>query len=527
MNLLLDSFMKAEKRRHERMRRRQEESQQDPAPILRNSIFDGHEHPSLTESPEEPTPGSLSPESVSEAVINHPGHRRSRKRRRQTPPAPFEPSAKPVSSQADRDFGWKTLREPAWLIILDRVANKIFSRYGVLAAAAIAALIWWPNHASNKKLADSVPKKETLDHFLQRQVVPVTPAKKEIVVPEPTVANPPVIREEATKATPPPDKSNTVPETDTRLVPPVAEVRTTEKSTPRLLEPEVIDVNRNAVSKESQRGVANEKKEALATVRWEGKMPPHRPTAPSITPPATVTTPIEGGSVAPDRNKRPAVALMDQEQPFRLSHLPARKKSESSLKKARLAIQSGQLDQAQKGYEQVLTLEPDNKEALMGLASLAIQNNRYENAKGYYDRILEKVPNDTDALVGRIGVTKSASPLQRISQIKQLLVRTPDNAQLYFILGSTYASQQQWNLAQPALQSAFRLNPGNPDIPFNLGVALDHLGKIDEALNYYRLALQAAGSRTVGFDRAALQRRIHELGTRFESAVTHNNRSVP
>lgn len=516
MNLLLDTFMKAEKRRHERLRRRQEELHQDPAPVLHSSIFDGHEHPSLTGSPGEP---AMEPPVVSEVVANHPGQRRNRKRRRRSSTAPPDRSTKPVSTIPENNFGWKTTREPSWLIVLDRVLSKIFSRYGFLAMAAIAALIWWPIHSSNKRMAEPVPKKETLDHFLQRQTVQVTPVKKEVTSPDQSVANTPILQEAATEKSPPDGKNTSLSEAETRTSLP--EARTPEKSTARVSKPEGVVINRDVVAKEPPSVATNEKKEPSTTPRSEGRMPQQHPTASLVTPPTTATAKTEGTPVQPDRDKKPPVALMDQERPFRLSHLPARKKSELSLQKARLAVKSGQLDQAKRGYEQVLALEPDSKEALMGLASLAIQNNRYDDAKGYYERILDKVPSDNDALVGRIGVTKSASPLQRISQIKQLLARTPDNAQLYFILGATYASQKQWNLAQPALQSAYRLNPGNPDIPFNLGVALDHLGRIEEALNYYRLAHQAAGNRTVGFDREALQHRIRELGTQFESAVTH------
>ena len=53
--------------------------------------------------------------------------------------------------------------------------------------------------------------------------------------------------------------------------------------------------------------------------------------------------------------------------------------------------------------------------------------------------------------------------------------------------------------------------PQHPDYAFNLAVALEHLGQIQPALDYYRRALSLATRYPAGFDVATAEQRVRAL----------------
>lgn len=78
-------------------------------------------------------------------------------------------------------------------------------------------------------------------------------------------------------------------------------------------------------------------------------------------------------------------------------------------------------------------------------------------------------------------------------------------------LGNLYASRARWPEAQAAFFEAHRLEPANPDVLYNLAVALDNLGQSRLAADYYRRSLAQARGSAVQFDARAAERRLADL----------------
>jgi tetratricopeptide (TPR) repeat protein len=181
------------------------------------------------------------------------------------------------------------------------------------------------------------------------------------------------------------------------------------------------------------------------------------------------------------------------------------------------ALSQGRFEEARDLYDEVLSAEPQNVDALLGLAAIDTRNGNAEQAARHYARALELEPRNSTAQAGLISLIGQADPQLSETRLKQLIAREPSGF-LYFALGNLYARQGQWPQAQPAYFQAYELQPDNPDYAYNLAVGLEHLGQTKIALNYYRRALELSSLRGhASFDHARVQDRIGQLSARLGS----------
>ena len=197
------------------------------------------------------------------------------------------------------------------------------------------------------------------------------------------------------------------------------------------------------------------------------------------------------------------------ESPLRLSKNQPR--TNPTLERAYDALQAGQLEDAQRGYEQVLRSDPKNTDALLGLATIAARQGQTERAQAYYLNALESDPNDATAQAGVINTHGQADPGQAESRLKTALGNQPEASALHFALGNVYARQLRWSEAQQAYFNAYSSEPDNADFIFNLAVSLDHLHQNKLAAQYYQMALNAAGAANTSFDSLQVKARLVDL----------------
>lgn len=227
--------------------------------------------------------------------------------------------------------------------------------------------------------------------------------------------------------------------------------------------------------------------------------------APSSAPRAAPESAATGA--ARTRRLAPDSSPVAQSPPLRLN------KTQTSLplEQAYAGLQAGRLDEAQRDYEQVLSRDEKNTDALLGLATVAARQGQLELAQGYYQRALESDPNDATAQAGVLNTRGQSDPGLSESRLKSALAAQPDSAPLHFTLGNLYARQARWSEAQQAYFRAYAGDPENADFLFNLAVSLDHLRQNRLAVQYYQMALNAGQAETVSFDRRQVRNRILEL----------------
>jgi len=254
------------------------------------------------------------------------------------------------------------------------------------------------------------------------------------------------------------------------------------------------------------------------------------PVTPLAQVPATPAGPLPSGpllkeaaaeSAAPRQKPQPATTAAAQEEPASRNTVVVSPGSAEPvlnplLPQAYAALQSGQLDQAQRLYGDVLGAEPKSIDALLGLAAVAVRQGNSEEATRRYLQLLELEPQNALAQSGLIALLGRADPVAAESKLKQLIAREP-SAHLYFTLGNLYADQSQWAAAQHAYFQAHHLEPANPDYAYNLAVGLEHVSQPRLALGYYQRAMQAAAVRgRANFNLAQAQERIGKLAAQVE-----------
>lgn len=175
------------------------------------------------------------------------------------------------------------------------------------------------------------------------------------------------------------------------------------------------------------------------------------------------------------------------------------------------AYRAGDLPAARVAYARALELAPANRDARLGAAAVALATGADGAATRHYRHILEQRPRDAHARAGLARATGRADARGRISTLKRMLRRHPDDHALRFALGNLYARDNRWSAARGAYLQASRAAPETADYIFNLAVAHDRLGQRQAARTYYRRALELAGQGTSGFDAPAARRRLQGL----------------
>lgn len=174
------------------------------------------------------------------------------------------------------------------------------------------------------------------------------------------------------------------------------------------------------------------------------------------------------------------------------------------------AYQRGDYVTAAQAYQEVLSKDPRNHDALLGLAATAQQQGQDETAQHYYRQLLLLDPRDPSAQAALSAYAPEGTSNTE-SRLKLLLTEQPRSGALHFALGNYYSEQSSWGDAQQYYFNAHTLEPSNAQFAFNLAVSLDHLGQRKLAARYYQQALQLDASGNSGFDHAQAQQRLNEL----------------
>ena len=178
---------------------------------------------------------------------------------------------------------------------------------------------------------------------------------------------------------------------------------------------------------------------------------------------------------------------------------------ESRLEEGISLHQSGELQQAELIYQQILQFNPENAEAYYFMSMIAHQIGKNKVA---IELIQKAVEVDYIDNIFSQPETKNCHPLFMNTQNKfaddlkdggkleyaiyayyKSIKMNPGNINAYNNLGNTLRDQGQLEQAVLAYKSALKINPKDDEIHNNLGNILLEQRKLDEATNVYRHAL--------------------------------------
>lgn len=123
--------------------------------------------------------------------------------------------------------------------------------------------------------------------------------------------------------------------------------------------------------------------------------------------------------------------------------------------------ETGNLPEASESYRIVLTKEPQNIKAQLGLARVSMKAGELEQAEALFTEVLKVAPGDHEVLDS---------------------------------LGQFYAEKKDWPRSVAMLDQAVRLQPENKTYRYHYAAALAHFGKGPEALTEFQKILTESES---------------------------------
>ncbi|MEM9243206.1 MAG: tetratricopeptide repeat protein [Pseudomonadota bacterium] len=156
------------------------------------------------------------------------------------------------------------------------------------------------------------------------------------------------------------------------------------------------------------------------------------------------------------------------------------------------AINRDDTHQAIKLLKQIITHDPDNKNAHLSLAAIYIQQDKINAAIQILQARMAKNANDSDyaKLYAYTLIEKKAS-----QQALNILIQAQpndiaDNTDYFALMASLYLQQQDYYHAKTIYQALIHLNPQNSLWWAGLGIANDKLGLTEQASNAFTQANQ-------------------------------------
>jgi len=245
--------------------------------------------------------------------------------------------------------------------------------------------------------------------------------------------------------------------------------------------------------------------------------------AAALVPPVALPTP-ESAAATPERSKpEPKAAeklvmnLLSESPsarpapPLKLSRTIEPPRVSPQVSAGYEALKRGDPATARRHYEAAVAADATSLDAHLGLATAAARTGERDLARRHYRRALELDPKNPSAVAGLAALADFTRPDGLEAQLRADLASHPRSAALHFTLGNLYASQSRWTEAQASYFEAYRFDPDNADLAYNLAVSLDHLGQARLAAEFYQRALAASQTQAAQFDKGQVSRRIAEL----------------
>jgi protein O-GlcNAc transferase len=151
---------------------------------------------------------------------------------------------------------------------------------------------------------------------------------------------------------------------------------------------------------------------------------------------------------------------------------------------------AGQLDQAERLYRQVVSIDPRHADSWHNLGAIAHKTGRYEMAA---DLICRAIEIDGSFATFHLSAGLALSDLGRLDEaaacFRKAIRLQPGDAEAHHRLGSVLLRLSLPGKAEPHLRGAIERKPDYAEACCELGRALQGQGRRDEAEAYYRKAL--------------------------------------
>ena len=152
--------------------------------------------------------------------------------------------------------------------------------------------------------------------------------------------------------------------------------------------------------------------------------------------------------------------------------------------------QRGQLAEAERGYREILKLDPDDFDAVHLLGVIFVQRGQFAEGERLIAQALEIGPNEPNALNNRgIALAELKRFEEAIASYDKATTHKPDYAEAFGGRGNALKGLERYDEAIASYDRAIALKPDYAEAFSNRGNALQELKRYDEAIASYDKAI--------------------------------------
>lgn len=184
------------------------------------------------------------------------------------------------------------------------------------------------------------------------------------------------------------------------------------------------------------------------------------------------------------------------------------------LNQAYTSLMGGDTQRAIEIYQNIVSNDPRNEDALFGLAATYHRLGQTAKARPFYGMLLKQNPNHREGLNNFLVLVSDESPQDALPELERLELRNPDfspiPAQIAIVLDKLGYPDQ----AQAKMLRAIELAPDNLTYKYNLAIMLDRHGRYADASALYRVLIEAAlRGESVPASTESMQKRLNYIAT--------------
>ncbi len=179
------------------------------------------------------------------------------------------------------------------------------------------------------------------------------------------------------------------------------------------------------------------------------------------------------------------------------------------LERAYNALIAGKSDIAIQIYEDILTSNPKNQDALFGLATTYHRAGQIDMARALYGKLLALNPTHRDGLNNFLVLLADEAPQESLAQMEKLEQQNPGFSPIPAQMAIVYQKLGNSDRAIDKMYSALAASPENVTYRYNLAIMLDKNGKYEEAAKLYAQILNShAKGEVIPGDATKIQQRL-------------------
>lgn len=163
---------------------------------------------------------------------------------------------------------------------------------------------------------------------------------------------------------------------------------------------------------------------------------------------------------------------------------------EALLVSANRALRLKRYDSALDMFDVLYQKNSRDPRILMGLGVAQQNTGRHDSAFRTYEQVLEVDPKNKEALLNMMGLLKEKYPAVALRRLAEMREAHPDNAQIVAQIGLVSAKIGDYETAMRNLGVAASLEPKNAMHLYNMAIVADRQRQVSNAIKLYQRALE-------------------------------------